>query len=207
MKRLIIDLSENNGVINYRKVADAGVTNAILKVCPGVGKLDSKLLVNAHGLSNVNIDLSYYHVIHPDTREGTIEQDAAAEANHFIRSITGLPKPKRLWVDIEDWDSKGTDSPLNKVDFQTWLSTYMATLDAACLDAGIYTYADYFNRHLPSNHVFGGRKLWIANYGNVDTPPLPVGFDSYYMWQYTDKGKIDGISTAVDISVLNGDIK
>ena len=45
-------------------------------------------------------------------------------------------------------------------------------------------------------------RLWIANYNNPPTPPLPVGWTKYFMWQYTDSGTIAGIKGNVDLSKL-----
>ena len=200
---MIIDLSENNGFVDYQKVKNAGVVAAILKTCPGVGKIDSRLVKNALGLADVGIPVSYYHVIHPDKRSGTIESDATDESNWFLKAISGLPKPIRLWADIEDWDSNGTDSPLNKADFQLWMQTYMDNIKRQTgNDAGIYTYKSYFDTHLPADHPFGKYKLWIANYGKVAAPPLPVGFSYYHLWQYDANGQVDGIPTKVDLSKL-----
>jgi len=40
--------------------------------------------------------------------------------------------------------------------------------------------------------------LWIAQYRNTLT--LPKGWKSCFLWQYTDKGRIKGISTYVDLN-------
>ena len=70
-------------------------------------------------------------------------------------------------------------------------------------DCIIYTYADYLNRMLPNNHLFGSYNLWIANYGAKNNPPIPKGFKTWMMWQYSCKGQISGIPTVADMSMFN----
>lgn len=201
---MIIDLSENNGIIDYDKVKSAGVTAVILKVCPGIGKIDSYLIKNATELFKRGIAISYYHVIHADNRAGTIEADALSESNYFLNAIKNLPKPIRLWADIEDWDNKGTDGKLSPIEFQTWLKIYLDNIkEKTGSDAGIYTYKSYFDLKLPKNHIFANFKLWIAAYVNKPTPDLPNGFTTYHLWQYSSEGRIAGIKTNVDLSRMN----
>ena len=43
-----------------------------------------------------------------------------------------------------------------------------------------------------------GYDFWYAYYGEPETLYLPY---EYAMWQYTDKGKVDGIETNVDLNI------
>jgi lysozyme len=46
-------------------------------------------------------------------------------------------------------------------------------------------------------------RLWLAQYSS--SPELPKGYDSYWLWQYTDKGQLPGIAPAVDLNQYFGD--
>ena len=44
-------------------------------------------------------------------------------------------------------------------------------------------------------------KLWLAQYSSV--PLLPAGWTEYFLWQYTDKGTVPGVTPPVDCNTLN----
>ena len=55
---------------------------------------------------------------------------------------------------------------------------------------------------------YGGhshRKLWIANYG-VSSPRMPIGGDgvTWWLWQYTDRGRHPGYLSSLDTNKFNG---
>ena len=64
----------------------------------------------------------------------------------------------------------------------------------------LYTYTNFYNKHLQGK--IDDYKLMIAQYSE-EKPELADGKD-YTMWQYTAKGKINGINTYVDKSRFMG---
>jgi len=53
--------------------------------------------------------------------------------------------------------------------------------------------------------VLGKYKLWIANY-HVERPNLPKKglWEDWWLWQFTNKGRIDGVAANLDLSYFNG---
>jgi LysM repeat protein len=53
--------------------------------------------------------------------------------------------------------------------------------------------------------------LWLAQYPNVyvegSQPFLPRGWFKWTFWQYSDKGRVNGINAAVDLDVFNGTLE
>jgi GH25 family lysozyme M1 (1,4-beta-N-acetylmuramidase)/LysM repeat protein len=53
--------------------------------------------------------------------------------------------------------------------------------------------------------------LWLAQYPfqyvEGMTPALPRGWFNYKFWQYSDKGRINGINAAVDLNLFNGTLE
>lgn len=203
---MIIDLSSNNGVVDFNKIKAAGVTDVILRATMGVGTTDRLLAANAGKASEAGLKVSYYHFSYPDQKNGgTVVADATAEANYFTDTISKLPAYVDLIVDCEPKDSQGNDTPLTPAEYALWLQTWLDTVKAKTNTiAVVYTYADYLNTHLPKGHKLGKYKLWIANYSpKITNPPIPVGWTKWYMWQYSQSGKMAGVMTAVDLSKLN----
>ena len=64
----------------------------------------------------------------------------------------------------------------------------------------LYTYTNFYNKHLRGK--IDAYKLMIAQY-SAEEPTLADGRD-YLIWQYTSKGRINGINTYVDKSRFMG---
>ena len=62
----------------------------------------------------------------------------------------------------------------------------------------IYTRRDFWEV-LGNPAGFETCPLWVASYR--DGPPrIPQGWADYTFWQYSEKGKVDGIGVAVDLN-------
>jgi lysozyme len=207
MAKQIIDISSNNGHIDWNEVVNDGVTDVIIRLSLGFGDKDQMAEKYAAEAKSVGLKISYYHLAYPDTKQGSITDDASKEANYFTSHfIAGqMPSPRWLAIDLEKMSS-GWDTPLNKTDYLKWVQIFISQVYAntgiTCL---IYSNKSYLEEHLPSNHPLGSIPLWIANYNNVIAPPLPNGWAQFFMWQYSSKGLIRGIKGNVDLNVLKQD--
>jgi len=202
----IIDISSDNGVIDFERVANAMMPDAndgnkrvIIRTSLGYGDKDKMCGTNANAAIAAGMTVSYYHFAYPDKKTGgTVESDSQAEANYFCDTVQALPAFEFLIIDLEQ------ASPLTQIEYAQWLSSFLTCVKTRLsADVVIYTYADFLNRMLPDNHAFGANKLWIANYSAQTHPPLPKGWAGYFMWQYSETGVLDGIPGKVDCSVFN----
>jgi lysozyme len=48
--------------------------------------------------------------------------------------------------------------------------------------------------------------LWTANY-RVAHPTIPLPWDTFKFWQYSDKGKINGVNADIDLDAFNGTLE
>jgi len=195
----IIDISADNGIVNWTEVAAAGVTNVILRACLGYGEVDKCLAKNAAGASAAGLIVSFYHLAytHP-----TIEAraDAKRQSQYFCDTIAATKiTPKYIALDLE------TATTLSKEDYLTWVQTFLSNVQSITgITPMVYSYKSWLDTHLPSNHTLGSQyPLWIANYENINTPPCPVGWKSYLLWQYNESGVVAGCGTKVDCSMFN----
>ncbi len=201
----IIDLSSNNGSVDFAKIKAAGVEHVYIRTSMGVGCEDKMCKTFADGATAAGLKVSYYHFAYPSTPKNgrNIIQDANEESDYFCDCVQALPPFEFLTIDLEPFGN-GKDTLLSKDDYSLWIQTFLdhvyARTGAECI---IYTYADYLNQHLPANHSFGNKRLWIANYGNITNPPLPHGWSSYFMGQYSESGSVDGVQAHVDCSKFN----
>lgn len=192
----IVDISSNNGPVDFAKLVADGVTDVMIRATLGYGSTDNNLRVNAQAAAAAGLNIGYYHVCYPDMKQGgSVDTDAAAEAKWFLAEIAGLPTPVYVIADCE------TKTELNRTQYQQWLKVWVAAVsNATGLQPILYTNKSYFDTNLPGDHIFGGYPLWIANYNDVDTPPIPVGWNKYYWWQYTESGSVNGVAGHVDMS-------
>lgn len=197
----IIDVSSNNGVIDWSRAKADGVADAVIRLSLGYNTADKKAFINARDAHAEGMRVSFYHFAYPDKKqEGSVKSDAEAEANYFISLLRKLPPAHMLALDLEEWEGE-RDSPLSSQDFYDWVLYFLTRVfDSTGIVPMIYSYKDYLDRHLPKTHRLGGLPLWIANYDPIVSPGLPKGWNSYYLWQYTANAIIKGISGPCDLS-------
>lgn len=191
---MILDVSYHQGKIDWKKVAAAGVTGVVIKATEGVGYVDPRLIENANGAHAAGLKIGYYHFATPNSL--TICKDAKAEAEFFIATISKLPLATLTYaLDIEK-------EPIPQItpDMVTlWVHTFFGHLrNAGVTNYCLYSYAPYLDRWLSDGHGLGNVPLWHAGY--TKTAKLPKGWTNYFLWQYTDKGRIPGIKGAVDLN-------
>lgn len=189
-----MDVSRYQWDIDWNQV-DKPITNlpsniqfAYVKATEGVGYIDPFALKNAQGVQIAKLKLGYYHFATLNNNKNPAA-DAKSEAEAFLQSFEKLPKADLPPVlDIEANPSKLTPEQVLE-----YINSFFNTLKAGGIDKYIiYSYAYFLTANLPANHGLGTVPLWIANYGKVQSPALPHGWDSYLMWQFSSSGSFTG---------------
>lgn len=191
---MIIDISSNQGKIDWQKVSRQDVTRVILRSTTQNGKLDVRTLENYNGiLQNMNdklqsVDFYKFSYVR-DYTSARIESMRTLAT--LVRNGIRLEVMDTFYLDLEGHGGRDyTKDEANEV-----ILGYFDT----CLDLNV-NLGLYFNYNYAKNIVdtiWRDLPLWIARYntklGDVRpwTPEL---------WQYTSKGTVDGISGYVDIS-------
>lgn len=201
---LIIDISSNNGQINWDEVkAHDDTLPDGLKIKGVMVKANEGYLCEDKGWKDRAAEavkrgypVGYYHFATLNTFK--VIEDAEQEANYFLKSLADAPKADMpIALDIE---TNKVNLPAPQV--VLWAKTFFSVLK----NAGVTNLALYSGQYfLNSEHFiakdFEGIKLWVAEYIS-GTFKLPVGFEDYWAHQYTSEGIIDGIKGHVDISQL-----
>lgn len=199
---MIIDVSSNNGVLDWADLRLNGVTEAIIRLSLGYGQIDKMAIQNAKEANKNGINVSYYHLAYPDAKTGgTVVGDARAEAEYFTEKIKSLGvSMRRVALDLEDLPG-GADRILSPAQYCTWVATWLQHVECKTGSSPlVYSYANYLDTRLPVGHELGHYPLWIASYANVQKPVLPKGWDRYALWQYTNKAKIGKAKCDFDVS-------
>ena len=177
----VIDVSEHQGTINWEKVKP-NIDGAILRCGYGddiTSQDDKQFTRNLSECERLNIPRGVYLYSYAKT-----ENQAKSELAHILRLIKGHKLQLPIYIDCEQ---PGTESFAAKA-----CKIICEGIKAAGFTAGVYASTNWWNNYLTSVTEY---TRWVAQYNTVCTYK-----GSYDMWQYTDNGRIDGISGSVDVS-------
>ena len=185
-----IDVSEWQGDINWKKVKNAGIKFAMVRTSYGQRSLDKTYIANIKGAQSAGIDVGVYHYCYAKTVE-----EAKAEARHFVNTIKPYTLTYPAVLDLED----PSQANLGK----TLLTDMAIAFMDIVKDAGYYPMLYSFKYWLESKIDFSRLKeydIWLAQWATKPTWAGNIG-----IWQYTDKGEVDGINGYVDLDVAYKD--
>jgi GH25 family lysozyme M1 (1,4-beta-N-acetylmuramidase) len=181
----IIDISfwQAPLAIDYDKLASQ-VDGVILRAAYGTSK-DIHFDQHYAEFSARGVPLGAYHYL-------IGSQSMSRQAIAFATILDGKDLKLGTWMDVEDTRS-GTRLYRNQV------------LDYAALvpDSGIYTSRSRWHEIMGGAYLTD-RKLWVAHYTTASQPLMPVGFDSYWLWQHTSSGRLDGYAGNLDMNRFGG---
>lgn len=195
-----IDVSYHNKTIDWDAVKDAGTDFAIIRAgyrgygASGTLCTDTKFVENIEGAIAAGIQVGVYYFT-----EAINTDEAIEEAEYCLSKIKNYDVTLPVVIDYEyPADSKG---PIGRM-YKAKLSKAAATKNVAAFcdtieDAG-YTPMVYANKSDLTSLINGAKlaqdyKIWLANYNTKSTYT-----GTYEFWQYSEKGKVDGITGVVD---------
>ncbi len=187
-----IDVSRWQKEVDWMLVKDADVRFAFVKATQGDFRLDPYFARNWEETKRHGIKRGAYHFFKP-------EAPVQGQIDLFLRTVTLEPGDLPPVLDVEVSDPRVSSEDLRK-SIKTWL-------EAVSLHYGvkpiIYTSQNYYRRFLQG--YFPEYHFWIARYS--DNKPEIHHTDSWMFWQYTDRGSVAGINSAVDINFFAGDFE
>lgn len=188
-----IDVSKHNGYINWSKVKASGISFVIIRGGYGSSTVDPKFKENINGALKENIEVGVYWFSYAIS-----EQNAIAEAKKCIE----LLKPYKdkikypVYYDFE-YDSvnyaKKQGVSINKTKASNFAKAFLNEIEKAGYTPGLYTNADFSNNYFFKT-IQEQYDLWIAQYTSRCTFS-----GKYTMWQYSEKGRVNGISGNCDM--------
>ena len=192
-----IDVSKFQGKINWSRVKADGVEYAFVRMgyrgYGSSGKLvtDETFEDNIKGATANGVDVGVYFF-----SQAVTEEEAIEEANYVLSAIEGYDVTYPIVIDIEEvTDSDARTAKLTKEEWTKNCIAFCETVKDAGYTPMIYGNLKTFFIMLDMEQLEMYDK-WFAYY---DTPVyFPYEFK---IWQYTDKGSVDGISSDVDLNV------
>lgn len=182
-----IDVSEHNGTIDFAKVKNSGLNFVIIRI-GWIGNkenhtLDKKFIENYNNAKANGLKVGFYVYSYVEN------ETAMLSAINWVRTqISGKIREYPIFLDVED----AQISKLSK-DEQTKLCKYFCDNFE---NSGVYANLDWFKNKLNVNELLN-YKIWLAQWTNANTHSANFKVD---LWQYTSKGKVDGINSNVDMN-------
>ena len=192
-----IDVSENNGVVDWGAVKANGFDFAIIRIGYGRGHIDSEFYNNVNGAINAGLLIGVYHYSYAMT-----EEHAKAEAEFVINTLidAGLSVdklPMGVWFDMEDADNYKANRGMPRGQELTNIcSVFINKLwQAGYVNTGLYASYDWLVNVLDVSQL-GGCAIWCAQLNNQ------CDYEGANLWQYTFSENIEGKEFDADL-VMN----
>lgn len=190
-----IDVSHYQGKINWEKVSSQNIKFVFIKSTQGSYFKDKTYNSNSKGALQNDLLVGAYHYY-------IVKDDPVLQFKNFVKNT-----PKESFnlppvIDIEYgsnsqlYHAKHHDKFLKDFKkFEKLLSEYYGVSPI------FYTSGQFYSRLLKNNF---SNQLWVCDFGSKKLWYL--GKDEFLFWQHSNRGKIKGISSYVDLNVFNGNI-
>jgi lysozyme len=191
----VSDISHHNTVSSFQDAADAGLWGIIHKATQGSNYRDPDYAKRRSAAKAAGLLWGAYHF-----NDGS---DVVSQVANFLR----YAQPDTDTLLVLDYE----DNPRSN------MSIVQAVQFLRLIESKGYSCAIYSGNRLKESigrlkaadrQYVTQHLLWLCQYG--PTPRLPAGFDTYFLWQYTDgvvgpqPRRIAGIHGEVDLNVFNG---
>ena len=194
-----VDISSYQANIDMNKLKEQNIEFVYIKATEGSKTKDDKFDENWENAKNVKLLSGAYHFFSYDSEGRT-------QAENFI-NVLGKDIKGRLLpvVDVEYYGDK-EQSPPNKKDVVRELKVFLEIIEEEYgVKPLIYTRPEIYNKYLKGE--FDQYKKWISSFYT----PLSWNYkDDWYIWQYLNRGELEGYAGGekyIDLNVLNKDKK
>lgn len=188
-----IDVSHHQKYINWQNVsthATFKVSFCFMKATEGSDFKDPRFQTNWKESQKAGITRGAYHFF-------SASSSPYAQAQNYIRSTRLTPGDLAPVLDFEVSSSTLTPYQVRK-NLYRWLSTVEKHYGVKPI---IYTNTNIYNKYLKG--YFKEFPLWIADYSTSNIHSR-VSHPNLKLWQYTEHGRVKGISGYVDVNAFLG---
>lgn len=197
MGKKVIDVSDYQGTIDWQKVKAEGIEGAIICAGYGRGNADKDVHARIKGALDAGIHVGIYWASYAYT------PDMAKKEAQYCHDIIKDFKNRLSLPVFYDWEGFSWDYA-KKHGVNPTKSLITALNKAFCdeIECLGYTGGYYLNLDYARNYVDESQlkryKRWLAWWN-------PQGeTEDCYIWQYSDKGRVNGITGNADMDILWG---
>ena len=180
-----IDISHYQGQVFWEVIGEnSKMAYVYIKASEGGDRIDPRYERNIQLAHQYGLKVGSYHFFRPKT-------NLTKQLENFMTQCRPGDQDLIPMIDVE------TKSGLPTSEFRDSLTKFITLVEEAYKQKPlIYTFTNFYNAHMQG--AIDGYPLMIAQYNAIE-PELKDGRD-ITMWQYTGKGRINGINGFVDKS-------
>lgn len=193
-----IDVSKWNGNVDFNKVKKAGYDFVIIRAGYGKQNIDPKFKQNIQKAKAAGLKIGAYWFIYAKNRAELYVNCELCYAT-LISYMNDLEMG--LWADWEYDSDKYMNAKITSHERALYVKYFIDKMEQFGFKCGLYANPDYINNKFDMS-VFKGVDLWLAYYGATDEKAKAY---NPKIWQFTDKGQINGILGNVDCNYYYGD--
>lgn len=222
-----IDVSKNQGQIDWVKVANGGYKFAFIKASEGIGYTDKNFAENIKSASINTLLVGPYHFARPAANKNPEDEakwflQAAGDyiKRGYLRPVLDVEVPPSSYPEAEIEEMEA----MSDSDLQDWVLRWMNYIEDKTGQIPIlYTNRDYYSGKLKKLIDEENYDIWISDPSTTSCsaplldeqqpkydlyPELIINW-RFWQWYYPDpcasnKGKVPGINEDVDLDVFNG---
>lgn len=190
MKSSLIDVSTWNGNIDWNSVYQSGVKFAMIRSSFGVenpNQVDNKFVRNITNAQRAGVKCGVYHYSYAQSVSA-----AKQEAEFCLKTIKGYKLDLPVAFDIED----SSQTHLGKDTLTNIVIAFCDKIKSAGYRPMLYCNPNWLCNYLHKDKLINKYDIWLANWG-VSAPSYDCA-----IWQYSETGKVSGISGSVDVNWL-----
>ncbi len=193
-----VDISHHNGKIDWAKLKAAGIEFVFIKASEGGTYQDPTFRRNWNAAKQAGILRGAYHFFRPGI-------SVKAQVDNFVAAVKNLePGDLPPVLDAENpvlWEGLSPKASTNLC--LAWMEAVEKQLGLKpIVYAGFYFIRDT----LGADARLAPYPLWLAQY-RKNAPNVPKPYSTWTFWQFTETGKIDGITGNVDLNYFNGTVE
>ena len=189
-----IDVSKYQPSINWSSVKSSGVDYVIIRCgyrgsSTGVLVEDPYFKSHIKGAKAAGLKVGVYFFT-----TATSEAEAVEEASMCAYLCNGYGLDMPIFMDCESSPRAGYNG-MSASQRTAIIKAFCNTVRSAGYSAGVYANKTWFSSYINAGEL-SGYKIWLAQYNSAG----PTYSGRYDIWQYTSKGKVNGISGYVDMN-------
>lgn len=188
-----IDVSSYQGTIDFNSVRSAGRDYVIIRSTIGEHQVDRTFRRNYENAKAAGLTVGFYHFL-----DATTVSSARTQAQFFASEISGLEPEIKLVMDF------GTNYGLSDTLFNQIALAFLERVNELT-EKDVIVYSDASKaRDIYSTRIANSYGLWVADYDTDE--PEDTRWAVWEGWQYSDEGRVSGISGDVDLDRYTTDI-
>lgn len=199
-----IDVSRWQGKIDFDTLVESNQIDFMIARIGWYSTSQAKFIVDAQFERNYieakkrGIPIGGYLYSYAISVEEAIEE--AEELVKYLKSTNQTNFDLPIFYDIEN----DNQISLGKETLTQMAIEFGKVLKREGYNVGVYSYSYWLNTYMDLDKIPSDYDIWVADFGKDNNGELPddiYKYGQHEIWQYTETGKVDGISESVDMNI------